>query len=475
MKYRYGTPGFCFKIPLILEATSNIANTVCLLSSQRQKYVGIMITASHNDHTFNEVKIIDSNGQLLSPEDEHFCIENMNLNLNLELESRDSKIVIGHDTRPSSLIIQELLISSINSIDSTCVIDEIGLCTTPQVHFQVFKNNNNVEIDYYEYYFNSLKSLTYLPFKVFVDCAHGVGKIPMFQMLTWKQLDNIRLINTNTANPKLLNHLCGSDYVGTQKKIPFKKHKKIKKDLCASLDGDADRVIFYFQDNEKMCLLNGDRIMSLIIYYLETIIPIKEFNIGVVHTVYSNGNFLRFLKQRNITTECVATGVKHLHVAACKYDIGIYFETNGHGTILFNNHESGLYPRLDNLKNMCSQLIGDAICDFFVVLTILNELEMSPQDWYKLYQEKPFLISKVETPSQTNVIFETNLNESKLLKPVKLQTHIEHLSKQYPQCFIFVRPSGTESCLRYYIECQIEESIPEIEQKLLFYIQCCFS
>ena len=31
-----------------------------------------------------------------------------------------------------------------------------------------------------------------------------------------------------------------------------------------------------------------------------------------------------------------ATGVKHLHAAAHDFDIGIYFEANGHGTILFS-------------------------------------------------------------------------------------------------------------------------------------------
>ena len=114
MKYRYGTSGFRFKIPLILEATPNIANTVCLLSSQKNKYIGIMITASHNDHTFNGVKIVDSTGQLLSSEDEQFCIENVNSSLQLELKERNSRIIIGHDTRPSSLIIKELLITTIN-------------------------------------------------------------------------------------------------------------------------------------------------------------------------------------------------------------------------------------------------------------------------------------------------------------------------------------------------------------------------
>jgi len=30
---------------------------------------------------------------------------------------------------------------------------------------------------------------------------------------------------------------------------------------------------------------------------------------------------------------CVSTGVKHLHHAAKQFDIGVYFEANGHGTV----------------------------------------------------------------------------------------------------------------------------------------------
>jgi phosphoacetylglucosamine mutase len=31
-----------------------------------------------------------------------------------------------------------------------------------------------------------------------------------------------------------------------------------------------------------------------------------------------------------------ATGVKWLHAAAHKFDVGVYFEANGHGTVLFS-------------------------------------------------------------------------------------------------------------------------------------------
>lgn len=475
MKYRYGTSGFRFKIPLILEATPNIAKTVCLLSAKKNHYMGIMITASHNDHTYNGVKIVDISGELLLPSDEQFCVSQVNSQLSLLKEDRDSKIVIGHDTRPSSITIKDLLIETLQSVDSSGLIEDIGLCTTPQLHYHVMKINSGLELDYYTYYFEGVSHFSNLSSQIYVDCANGVGTVPMFKILDWKYLSNIRLINTHTNIPNLLNYQAGSDYICSEKKFPSSIEKYSKDELYASFDGDADRVVFYFSDQGKFCLLDGDRIISLIVYYLSTILPMTEFYIGVVHTAYSNGHFINYLKKYQVTTECVATGVKHLHAAALKYDIGIYFESNGHGTVLINNDFSYLFPKIQSLKEMCNQLIGDAISDFFTVLTILDQLQMSPFEWYNLYQEKPSMISKVEIPSQSNIVFETTPDQSKLIKPAKLQTQIDHLCKKYPECFAFVRPSGTESCLRYYIECQDKELIPEIETKLLFHIQCCFS
>lgn len=34
-----------------------------------------------------------------------------------------------------------------------------------------------------------------------------------------------------------------------------------------------------------------------------------------------------------VTVRCTKTGVKHLHHAAQEFDIGVYFEANGHGTV----------------------------------------------------------------------------------------------------------------------------------------------
>lgn len=44
-----------------------------------------------------------------------------------------------------------------------------------------------------------------------------------------------------------------------------------------------------------------------------------------------------FQAVHKVHVECVPTGVKHLHGAAHNYDIGVYFEANGHGTVTFSD------------------------------------------------------------------------------------------------------------------------------------------
>ena len=40
---------------------------------------------------------------------------------------------------------------------------------------------------------------------------------------------------------------------------------------------------------------------------------------------------------QNIPVACTPTGVKHLHHKALEFDIGVYFEANGHGTVIFSS------------------------------------------------------------------------------------------------------------------------------------------
>lgn len=84
---------------------------------------------------------------------------------------------------------------------------------------------------------------------------------------------------------------CGADFVKTQQTFP-NGLPKIKNAKCCSVDGDADRLIYYYlDDNEKFHLLDGDRIASLVASYLKEALQETgvDLNLGLVQTAYANG------------------------------------------------------------------------------------------------------------------------------------------------------------------------------------------
>ena len=106
-----------------------------------------------------------------------------------------------------------------------------------------------------------------------------------------------------------------------------------------SIDGDADRLIYFFIDKDQhFHLLDGDRFSVLFTLFIAK--KLQEANlfhqvkIGVIQTAYANGSSTDYIvNTMAVPVECVPTGVKHLHHKALDYDIGIYFEANGHGTV----------------------------------------------------------------------------------------------------------------------------------------------
>ena len=61
-------------------------------------------------------------------------------------------------------------------------------------------------------------------------------------------------------------------------------------------------------------------------------------SIGFIQTYYANYSSSRYLKEKyEMEPVYAATGVKNLHKKAEHYDIGVYFEANGHGTVIFED------------------------------------------------------------------------------------------------------------------------------------------
>lgn len=57
----------------------------------------------------------------------------------------------------------------------------------------------------------------------------------------------------------------------------------------------------------------------------------------------------RYLKSTGVPIAVAKTGVKFVHHEADKYDVGVYFEANGHGTVLFKDK---VLARLHKLREV---------------------------------------------------------------------------------------------------------------------------
>lgn len=162
--------------------------------------------------------------------------------------------------------------------------------------------------------------------------------------------------------------------------------------------------------------------------------------------------------------KCVPTGVKHLHHAAEHYDVGVYFEANGHGTVLFSpvtqeklsSHQpstpaqSTSLNHLVNLTQLINQTVGDALSDMLLVEVVLAHKNYTGVEWDSLYADLPNRLVKVVVGDRN--AFKTEDAERKLVSPAGLQAKVDELVRRYEGGRSFVRPSGTEDVVRVYAE-----------------------
>jgi len=203
------------------------------------------------------------------------------------------------------------------------------------------------------------------------------------------------------------------------------------------------------------------------------------------------------------------TGVKYVHACAEQnYDVGIYFEPNGHGTVLFGPNyyvflaqmEQNIHfareeqragpvvdrttialQRLRLLPLLINQAVGDAISDLLLVEAILHLWDWDETNdfckWNSLYTELPSRQCKVTIKDRT--VIQMNDKETQVVSPASLKvalllevnnfeqrgsgTHVHSGMKGNPRCF--VRPSGTEDVVRIYAEASTQQEADELAQQ----------
>jgi len=290
---------------------------------------------------------------------------------------------------------------------------------------------------------------------------------------------SLQLHNIAIAMPGALNNACGADYVKTSQKLPPSLTGVLRPgQRGCSLDGDADRLIYYYLDERSQFrMLDGDKIAALVAAFIVDLVKLsgldEKLEVGVVQTAYANGSSTKYLSQR-LPVRCVSTGVKHLHHAAEHYSIGVYFEANGHGTVLFSSTATSTLAEhrpstpaqatalnhLVNLTRLINQTVGDALSDMLLVEVVLAHKSFSGIEWDSLYSDLPNRLVKVVVKDRN--IFKTEDAERRLVSPRGLQKDIDDLVRKYDGGRAFVRPSGTEDVVRVYAEAILRPQADEL-------------
>ena len=503
----YGTAGFranadttpldfvMFRVGCIVGLRSRfLGGSVC----------GAVVTASHNSGEDNGVKIVEPDGSMLHASWEGIADEAVNASSTAELRKALEKIpitdriapsglvFIGFDTRGSSERLVRCLVRGCQAVNAT--VENYGLLTTPVLHHLVRHANgfgHSVTMASIEGYARMLKegleetlggaTACTTRGRLIVDAAGGVGSVVLSKIMEdcsnklgsviCAKLGISEIVVANKANDALveLNEKCGAEFVQKKRQPPSLSglSNPVGNDRIASLDGDADRLVYSYTDVEKgWRLLDGDKIATLFALFINT--ELKKANIkdaisvGLVQTAYANGASTNYVKnvmpESFITITIAKTGVKFVEHEAKTFDIGMYFEANGHGTVIFSPKAVGVLEAARPTTNkilgfykLINQAVGDAISDFLGVEAILTSLNMSVQQWDQLYEDLPSRQGKISVSDRT--LIKCTDDETRIISPASLQTEIDNLvAGAGPQARAFVRPSGTEDAARVYAE-----------------------
>ena len=250
-------------------------NGLAMLTKTMKANMGIMITASHNPHNDNGLKLFGPDGMKLSDKIEK------------KIENLIDKQISKNLSNPEEL-------GRVQRLE-----------TGTKDYIKILKKNFSKEFN--------LRGL-----RIVIDCANGAGYKAGPELLRSLGAKVIAIgINPNGLN---INNNCGSTYPN---KIKFAV-KKYKAHLGISLDGDADRIIMC---DETGNIIDGDQIIAALAIRWKNKKMLKG---GVVGTLMSNYGLEKFFKSQKIKFIRANVGDRYVKEKMQKNNFNLGGEQSGH-------------------------------------------------------------------------------------------------------------------------------------------------
>ena len=273
-------------------------NALAMLTRSMKADMGIMITASHNPHTDNGLKLFGPDGLKLSD----------------KVEKKIEKLI---DEKQSKLLVP---------------VEELG-------RVKRLEDGNARYIEILKSNFPA--SFTLNGMKVVIDCANGAGYKAAPQILQELGATVYPIgIDPDGLN---INKQCGSTHPESMRQA-VKKHKA---DLGIALDGDADRLILC---DEQGTIVDGDQIIGMIATRWHNKKILKG---GVVGTLMSNLGLEQHFRKHNIKFVRADVGDRYVKETMQQMNYNLGGEQSGH-VILgdFTTTGDGLLVALEILFSM---------------------------------------------------------------------------------------------------------------------------
>ena len=250
-------------------------NGLAMLTKSMKANMGIMITASHNPHYDNGLKLFGPDGLKLSDKIEK------------KIENLIDKKIDKQLSRPMTL-------GRVKRLESG-----------NEEYIKILKKN-------FPKNFN-LKGL-----KIVIDCANGAGYKSGPKLLKSLGAKVIAIgVNPNGLN---INKKCGSTFPNKIKSAV----KKNKAHIGISLDGDADRIIMC---DEKGDIIDGDQIIAALALGWKRKKMLKG---GVIGTLMSNYGLEKFFKSKKIKFIRANVGDRYVKEKMQKNNFNLGGEQSGH-------------------------------------------------------------------------------------------------------------------------------------------------